>query len=120
MELLNMIDFVTWLSLNLKTTDENALNQWCWSHTQKYAMFLNTDIEMSMIKGDNRFFTDEAKYHDLQPSTQWNYTEINGYRVFEATNTNPHAYLGKKIKDLTHLGLKLTPIGYEYLDQMKP
>lgn len=118
MELQNMIDFVLWLKKNLKTTDENALNERCWEMTCKYANFLNIEISKEMVLGEDRFFTLDAKYNDYQPSTRWNNISIAGFKVIEATNTNPYALLGVKIKDLTHLGLKLSEKGYQYFENM--
>lgn len=118
MDLLNMIDFVLWIKNNLKTTDENALNARSWQLACKYASFLNLDVSKEMILGDDRFFTLDGKYNDYQPSTTWNTVTIKGFKVIEATNTNPYSSLGVKMKDLTHLGLKLNENGYNYFENI--
>lgn len=69
-----------------------------------YNKFLNRKLTYDMFEGDSKIF-DSGAYVDMQPSTQWNYYQIEGKKIFQDSNYGSNCSLGLKIGDLVGLGL---------------
>lgn len=69
----------------------------------EYAKFINRDIEYSMFDGEHAIFK-PGQYNDVQPSREWNYYSLNGYKIFQDSNTGQNkTRLYIKIKDIIFL-----------------
>lgn len=70
----------------------------------EYAKFLEKPLTIEMFEGDAAIFKG-GKYHDVQPSREWNYYSISGYKIFQDSNGRQNNSYGRKVSDLTHLRL---------------
>lgn len=69
----------------------------------EYAKFINRELEYSMFEGDQAIFN-PGKYNDIQPSLEWNYYSLNGYKIFQDCNIGQNkTRLYMKIKDIIFL-----------------
>lgn len=88
----------------LKLVSNDAI---LWRFVKDYNKFLLTDLDINLFEGDNKLFLG-GKYHNIQPSTVFNYYEIGGIVIFRDTNANVNGLKCKrKIEDISGFNIEL-------------
>ena len=89
-------------------TTQNGVN---FLMVRRYVEFLRLQITEDMVFGVNRYFVEEAIYHNVQPSSDYNYTTVGSVKIFQDSNTSINVSLGKTIGALVNEGLVLSKTG---------